>query len=116
MSNAKHTPGPWSVLKTDTLLTIYSDDGIKVCSTSWHGSIRKTYPLKPESEANARMIAATPGLAEAAKGVLESRAATFKARNGRRMGIEDESGEAMWIVPFDEMAALEAAIAKAEGR
>lgn len=50
---------------------------------------------------------------EAAKDIIASRSSTYKAKNGRVMGIEDDSGEMMWIVPFDEMAALEAALTSA---
>ncbi len=46
----------------------------------------------------------------AAKALIASRSSTYKARNGREVGIEDESGEKMWIVPFNEMDELEAAI------
>lgn len=47
---------------------------------------------------------------EAAKAVVASRASTFKARNNRFVTIEDDHGEMMWIVPFDEMHALETAL------
>jgi hypothetical protein len=46
----------------------------------------------------------------AAKELIESKLSTIKARNGRMVGVEDEGGEKMWIVPFDAMAALEAAL------
>lgn len=49
---------------------------------------------------------------EAAQALIASRSSTYKARNGRVMGIEDDSGEMMWIVPFDEMNALDEALAK----
>lgn len=49
-------------------------------------------------------------LLEAARDLVASRSDTFKAGNNKRVGIQDESGEKMWIVPFDEMAALEDAV------
>lgn len=50
----------------------------------------------------------------AAKDVLDARTSTFRARNGRDVGIEDQHGEKCWIVPFDLMALLEGAL-EAEG-
>jgi hypothetical protein len=47
---------------------------------------------------------------EAARELIASRLDTFRAGNNRRVGIQDQSGEKMWIVPFDEMAALERAL------
>jgi hypothetical protein len=49
-------------------------------------------------------------LLEAAKSVIESRLSTYKAGNGRQVGIQDENGEKCWIVPFDEMWDLERAV------
>lgn len=69
----KHTPGPWGIRSTDTLLTIHGDDGvIMVASTSWHSRIRRHYPLKAEAEANARLIAATPDLLALTKFIDEN--------------------------------------------
>jgi hypothetical protein len=50
------------------------------------------------------------GVVEAARALIAARASTFTARNGRKVGIEDSSGEMCWIVPFDEMADLERAL------
>lgn len=62
---------------------------------------------------------ATPPLAiealrEAAADLIASRSSTFRAGNNRQVGIQDESGEKMWIVPFDAMHALEQAITDME--
>jgi hypothetical protein len=46
----------------------------------------------------------------AAKDVIEQKQSTFRARNGRDVGVEDDRGEKMWIVPFEAIAALEAAL------
>ena len=43
--------------------------------------------------------------------VFDNRRSTFTARNGRKVGIQDDSGEKCWIVPFDDMADLERALA-----
>lgn len=64
-SAGQWTPGPWLVREFDALFQVQSADGIKVVSTSWHGSLRKPYPLKAEARANARLAAAAPALLEA---------------------------------------------------
>ena len=46
----------------------------------------------------------------AAKEVVDTKISSIKAKNGRMVGVEDEGGEKMWIVPFDAMAALERAL------
>jgi|GEM_PF-6563020 len=49
-------------------------------------------------------------LVAAARDLIASRSDTYRAGNNRQVGIQDESGEKMWIVPFDEMVALEVAL------
>ncbi|MBD3844289.1 hypothetical protein IED13_01165 [Bosea sp. SSUT16] len=113
MGERGHTKGPWRVKRTDTTYYVESAEGVRVLSTSWHGHIRKPYPLKGEAFANANLAAAAPDLVEAAKDVIASRSSTYKARNGRSVGIQDDSGEMVWLVPFGQMALLEAALSKA---
>lgn len=60
---------------------------------------------------NAALIAAVPGLVEAAEAVIKRMTSTFKARSGRDVGIEADDGEKCWIVHSDEITALEAALA-----
>lgn len=64
---------------------------------------------------NARLAAASasPDLNKAAQELVEARCSTYRARNGREIGVEDSSGEKVWLVPFDVMAALEAALVSA---
>ena len=57
-----------------------------------------------------RVVAKWRRIGLAAKGVIESKTSTYRARNGRDVGIEDENGEKCWIVPFEAMDLLEAAI------
>lgn len=57
-----------------------------------------------------RVVARWRALGLAAKEVIEQRQSTFRAKNGRDVGIEDEGGEKMWIVPFEAIAALESAL------
>lgn len=52
----------------------------------------------------------TGAVVAAARAVIGARFSTYKARNGREVGIEDSSGEMCWIVPFDPMHELEAAL------
>jgi hypothetical protein len=46
----------------------------------------------------------------AARELIESRITNFSARNGKKVGIQDENGEKCWIVPDERMNALEGAI------
>lgn len=55
------------------------------------------------------------GLVEAATGLLERMSSTFKARNGRNVGIEADDGEKCWIVHSDDITALEGALAALAG-
>jgi len=57
-----------------------------------------------------RVVAMWRRVSLAAKDLIEAKTATYRARNGRDVGIEDESGEKMWIVPSDLMSLLEGAI------
>ena len=64
--NAKHTPGPWSIgnYKPEGITQdcIYSADGVRVATMeSWKGDAGS------ETDANAHLIAAAPGLLVAAQ-------------------------------------------------
>jgi hypothetical protein len=50
------TPLPWTSKLYDFSCVIQGPGKIQVASTSWHGSIRASYPLKPESLANIEFI------------------------------------------------------------
>lgn len=52
-TKVEHTPMPWTSKVYDTQVILYGPKKIQVLATSWHGSIRKSYPLKAESLANA---------------------------------------------------------------
>lgn len=52
----EHTPGPWRSKVFADRVQIYGADDIHVVDTSWHSHIRKVYPLKDESLANANFI------------------------------------------------------------
>lgn len=126
MSEQKHTPGPWTIIPA----TSYAgDDGdLEGAYTSPAGiegangdpvcafGIAEGSGHLFENEADYHLISAAPDFIDAARDIVASRSSTFKARNGRDVSIQDDSGEMCWIVPFDEMLALESAIAKAEGR
>lgn len=51
------------------------------------------------------------GLREAAANLIANRFDQYKARNGKMSSIEGDDGEKCWIVSFDDMADLEAALA-----
>lgn len=47
---------------------------------------------------------------EAAQGVIDNKFSTYKARNGREVGIQGDDGEKVWLVHSDYIHALEAAL------
>jgi hypothetical protein len=53
---SEHTPTPWVSKQRDSEIVIYGPEKIQVVTTSWHTSIRGSYPLKRESLANAAFI------------------------------------------------------------
>ena len=67
-----HTPGQWTVKRTDTTFFVESAEGIRIVSTIWHDRLRKPYPLKAEAFANATMAAAAPDMFEALKMAREA--------------------------------------------
>lgn len=97
MGERTHTPGPWSVKHTDTTYYVESAEGLRVVSTSWHGHIRKPYPLKAEAFANATLAAAAPDMFEA-------------LRMAREAFVVSGS---MPLSDADTLALIEAALAKA---
>ena len=52
-------------------------------------------------------------LEQAARNLIANRFDTYKARNGKLCSIEGDDGEKCWIVSFDDMAELEAALPSA---
>lgn len=79
---------------------IYAHTHIQAMWDGWSAAWNTRAPL-PSKE-----------VTEAARALIDSKQDTYRARNNRRVGIQDDAGEKMWIVPFDEMFDLEAALAK----
>lgn len=67
-------------------------------------------PLPPEDPYIAELEAENSRLKDAVLNVLANRFDTYKARNGKQCSIEGEDGEKCWIVSFDDMSELEAAV------
>lgn len=103
MSESKHTPGPWKVSPTDDTVVIDAT-GAEVAAIDGDYNDPDTWP---QMEANARLIAAAPDLLSEAKKQVE----------WLRM-LRDQLPQ--WDIDGFEVdkriAALEDAIAKAEGR
>lgn len=95
-SETKHTAGELSIVASDTLFTMVSEDGMQVAKTSWHGSIRKTYPLRGEAHANAARIALTWNC-------HDEMVAALKSAEGWLSG---------WASADRELAVIRAALAK----
>lgn len=51
----------------------------------------------------------------AGQSVIDQMFDYYTARNGRRMSIEGDDGEKCWIVPFDAMEELRAALSPTTG-
>lgn len=104
MSESKHTPGPWEIVRTEP-----SSHGVgrfKIISGQW--SVAETFCGINEEEANARLIAAAPDLLEACEaslnalvGIIES---DYQTRSNPRPADNDPA-----------VVLLRAAIAKAKG-
>ncbi len=102
MKNQKHTPGPWRVNSEDAVLSIESDseDCGVICMVSSNVEPGIEAP-EEETNANAALIAAAPGLLEAAKTLLAD--LDKQLRGGR---ANDH---------LKHIAELRAAVTKAEG-
>jgi hypothetical protein len=61
------TAGPWThILNKPQTAFLVLDQGLRlVCNMSWHASDPSNFPLRAESENNARLIAAAPDLLSA---------------------------------------------------
>lgn len=96
---SKHTPGPWSMClsRSNAAFLVRDTENRLVCDMSWHSSSRQHYPLRDESAANARLIAAAPDLLSALNAMLT------------HMGMDEDE----WNKPTFDQA--RAAIAKATG-
>lgn len=57
-----------------------------------------------KGDADARLI-------EAARAVIEGKFSTYRARNGRQVGVEGDDGEKVWLVHSEPMSELESAYA-----
>lgn len=110
--NTQHTPGPWSVRSTETTFVVWAAEGIQVVSTSWHSRIRKPYPLRPEAEANARLIAAAPELLEECRFAAE----TFERYAELHRQKDTEDGYAKAAANAEAAKRIRAAILRAESR
>lgn len=77
-----------------------------------HGDVRRTLVIFASHLTAFRDGAETApkALRDAAQRVVDERFDTFKAGNGRKIGVQDDSGEKCWIVPFDPMFDLEKAL------
>lgn len=55
----EHTPTPWKTKKRESSIVAYVDlrkGEMQVLYTSWHSSIRASYPLKDEAIANMEFV------------------------------------------------------------
>jgi hypothetical protein len=107
-TNAKHTPGPWTI---DDNRNLEEDPGIDINQADG-GRVALVAPTPDEPERSmidARLIAAAPELLEACKRALRIENAMLKDAVENRNDAEQTGCEM-------NIAVYESAIAKAEGR
>ncbi|HMO74109.1 MAG TPA: hypothetical protein PKD48_02100 [Sphingopyxis sp.] len=75
-------------------------------------TIAENAKLRAAVNASARQ----DGVREAAQELLDGLASTYKARNGREIGIEADDGEKCWIVHSDLVTGLRAALSDSSTR
>ena len=104
-STATHTPGPWTCTIDDEGFNVFQDDP----KHPGNGDHIMCIAGNPESEANARLIAAAPELLAALRDTLES--LECHEQDCQRDGLKNAAKAAR-----RQIDAARAAIAKAEGR
>lgn len=72
-----HDGGPYTHVRSQA-------DRILICVLSWHSSTRLHHPLKPETLANTKLIAAAPDLLYRALGEIESLQAQLRTYGDQR--------------------------------
>ena len=98
----KHTPGPWAVNPFAAQVDAFNENGgATVCELLWPTEVRS----EAETEANARLIAAAPDLLAALKALRRYITIRYS-----------EFGEVLNEGAVTDLATIDAAIAKAEGR
>jgi type VI protein secretion system component VasF len=108
---SKHTPGPWHscINASHTAFLIKDKAGRLIAMPSWHASNDTHFPLKEQSEANARLMAAAPELLEALIDLGDWLAYGLNKAEGAEPTAEDHAA-------CERVAAqARAAIAKATG-
>ena len=71
---------------------------------------RSANPLLAEHAAMKARVGALETVEAAAKEIIARMSSTYKARNGREVGIEADDGEKCWIVHSDDIEALSRAL------
>jgi hypothetical protein len=61
------------------------------------------------------VVDGTAGLVAAGQAIIDGMFSTYKARNGREVGIQGDDGEKCWIVHDDDILALRTALAQHRG-
>lgn len=61
-------------------------------------------------------MSASKKVIEAARRLLDQKFSTYKASNGREVGVEGEDGEKVWLVHSNEIFDLETALKKYDER
>lgn len=104
MTEAKHTPGPWTAVGN----VVVHAQGV---GPRYLADCNSVDVPRPQQAANARLIAAAPDLLEACKQSLSSAQYMVRTLNGSKIG-KDQQRVLAWRT---EARILKKLIAKAEG-
>jgi hypothetical protein len=124
---SQHTPGPWTVKPGHAFgsRNVYGPRKAHVAEV-WNGSTRDPAEAEAVAEANARLIAAAPKMLEALKAALERMESDWQVIEGefgpgygaakKRKMCDIDAAIAAKEPTVEEIIAVRAAIAEAEGR
>jgi hypothetical protein len=104
--NAKHTPGPWKIAERSRVVL---DNAQLIRPVDDRNHEHGATAIVALGDANARLIAAAPELLEALRPFQELYKQAVSYRH-------DPGSTCEWRIAFDDLARVDAAIAKAEGR
>ena len=92
-----HDGGPYTHVRAEA-------DRILICQISWHSSTRLHHPLKPETLANTKLIAAAPDLLYRALGEIESLQAQLRTYGDQRAAEAREQMREECVKLFNEIS------------
>ena len=87
-----------------------ADDPVEIVTNLINLLADAKHSSEPAEEAERKAAAQMAGLVEAGQSIIDRMSGTFRARNGRKVGIEGDDGEKCWIVHSDDIETLRQAL------